>query len=320
MYFIITIDTEEDNWARYSRDCNPVNNINRIVNLQGVFDKHSITPTYLITYPVATNEESVKILKGILNKNKCEIGAHCHPWNTPPFTEPINESHTMLCNLDPDLIYEKLKHLHEKIVENFDITPVSFRAGRWGFNEAVAHALYKLGYRVDTSVSPFVDWRKYSGPDYRSFPCKPYEFNVGNVTKPVDSGDMLEVPASVGYQQPNFGFASKLERMLETEFCSFFHLKGICSRLNMLNKVWLSPEQSSYRQMKKLSDNLARDGVNVLNFTFHSTSLMHGLGPFVTSEDDENAFLEEIDNFLSYASSCGWKSICLSDYLDIYNS
>ena len=41
-----------------------LNNIRRIPRLQDLFDKYGMLPTYLVTYPVASDEESVKILRG----------------------------------------------------------------------------------------------------------------------------------------------------------------------------------------------------------------------------------------------------------------
>lgn len=83
MKLIITIDTEEDNWSRYSATDNPVENIERIVPLQQLFDEFGVRPTYLVDYPVATNPKSVSVFKRILEEGKYEIGMHCHPWNTP---------------------------------------------------------------------------------------------------------------------------------------------------------------------------------------------------------------------------------------------
>ena len=82
MYFIISIDTEEDNW---NTPFNPptLENIRRIPIAQELFDKYSIRPTYLVTYAVVCESQSVSVLKPILDAGRCEIGTHLHPWNTP---------------------------------------------------------------------------------------------------------------------------------------------------------------------------------------------------------------------------------------------
>jgi hypothetical protein len=166
MYLIITIDTEEDNWGDYSPTGHALENIERIPDLQQLLNEFNVKPTYLITYPVATDERAISILKGILDEGKCEIGSHCHPWNTPPFEEVNNKKNSMLCNLPIDLQFNKISFLHQTIQNNFGITPISFRAGRWGFNQEVAKNLFRLGYQIDTSITPFVDWADFHGPAF----------------------------------------------------------------------------------------------------------------------------------------------------------
>ena len=121
MKFIVTIDTEEDNWDKYSRSDNPVENLKKIIPLQKIFDRYGVRPTYLISYPVATDPGCIEILKCILDQGRCEIGTHCHPWNTPPFDEEINEHNSMLSNLPESLVLQKLQSLHEVICQNFGV-------------------------------------------------------------------------------------------------------------------------------------------------------------------------------------------------------
>jgi hypothetical protein len=56
-----------------------------------------------------------------------------------------------------------MENLHKAFVARFGVTPVSFRAGRWAFGPAVARSIQDLGYRVDSSVIPLVDWSVYEG-------------------------------------------------------------------------------------------------------------------------------------------------------------
>ena len=61
----ITIDTEEDLWGGYSEKNPPVRNIENIPLIQEVFDKYSAIPTYLLNYPVATNEYAIGLFKDL---------------------------------------------------------------------------------------------------------------------------------------------------------------------------------------------------------------------------------------------------------------
>jgi hypothetical protein len=315
MKFIITIDTEEDNWSRYSATINPVSNIERIVPLQELFDEYDVRPTYLITYPVATHPRSVEILKRILDEGKCEIGMHCHPWNTPPFDKDgrIRNRDTMLCNLPEHLVFEKLSSLHEAICRNFGIVPVSFRAGRWGFGPAVARALCKLGYQVDSSITPYTDWRSQHGPDYSSFSPSLFRFDVDGIYHQKDKGALLQVPATVGFLQKDFALCQLISKATENQLGRKLRTKGILDRLRLVNKVWLSPETAEVRTMMALAERMKKNKYPCINLFFHSTSLLPGLSTFVLSQSDEKRFIHKIRKFLSYSQERNLKCITLSE-------
>ncbi|WP_291322990.1 polysaccharide deacetylase family protein [Desulfonatronospira sp.] len=313
MKLIITIDTEEDNWDRYSATDNPVSNIERIPDLQRLFDNYGVNPTYLVSYPVATNPLSVAILKKILEQGKCEIGMHCHPWNTPPFDEKavIIERDTMLCNLPDGLIHEKMTVLHETICKSFGIVPFSFRAGRWGFGPAVAKSLCLLGYRVDSSVTPFVSWEKYQGPDFTAFKPDLFKFNSRGMESKEGAGPLLEVPVTIGFLQPDFELSLRRLRSLNSHWFKRLHVAGILERLRLLNMIWLSPELTKTSDMIKLAKRMKKNNYPFINLTFHSTSLKGNLGPFVKTFSDERIFLQKIEAFLKFAIADGFESISL---------
>lgn len=316
MKLIITIDTEEDNWAAYSTTVNPVENIERIVPLQQLFDEFGVTPTYLVTYPVATNPRSVAILKGILDAGKCEIGMHCHPWNTPPIVAEakITRHDSMLCNLPEELQYQKLAHLHETIFKNFGIVPVSSRVGRWGFGPGVARSLCRLGCRVDTSVTPFVSWKSYQGPDYSEFGPVVFRFDAEGLSHRNGKGPLLQVPVTVGYLQQNFGMCNRLMRILDHRFAKKIHLLGVLDRFGLLNKVWLSPELANVDAMIKLSKRMKKNNYSCLNMMFHSTSLLGGLSPFVRTKESEREFFKKIRDFLVFTRETGLESQTLAQF------
>jgi len=312
---IVTIDTEEDNWSRYSATDNPVTNIEKLIRLQHMFDRYQVRPTYLISYPVATNLRSVEILKRFFGEGKCEIGTHCHPWNTPPFDSKaeIHERDTMLSNLPERAVFDKISTLHEAIVKNFGTTPVSFRAGRWGFGPAVAKALCRLHYQIDSSVCAFTDWRQYHGPDYSSFSPKMFRFNSQGLAHPQPDGPLLEVPATVGFTQNNFKLCQKLTKSMENSLGRRLRLKRIMDRLGLVNKVWLSPETEGASDMIALVERMEKKAYPCVNLTFHSSSLLAGLSPFVKTFENERRFNSKIEKFLSKAIEKSWRPITLSE-------
>jgi len=315
MKLVVTIDTEEDNWARYSATVNTLENIKRIPQLQAVFDKYEIRPTYLVTYPVATNHYSIQALKKILERDKCEIGMHCHPWNTPPLNkmEKINNQDTMLWHHSSQVIREKLTFLHYTISESFGIIPVSFRAGRWAFCDAAAVALADLEYRVDSSVTPYVSWLNYQGPDYSDIEPDLFRFGQNGLEVRDSTAPLLEVPVSIGFLQKRQKSLRRIDKALKAPWARRLHLAGILERMKLLNLVWLSPEMSTAEQMKALANRMVKNGYSFLNLTFHSTSLKGGLSPFVKTVVDEDLFLKKLSSFLRVARDAGWESLTLAE-------
>lgn len=308
MKLIITVDTEEDNWDFYSSSGQTLDNIERIPQLQELFDEFSAKPTYLITYPVATDDRSVAILRPILDSRRCEIGAHCHPWNTPPIEEDRSIKNSMLCNLPLDLQYRKLQCLDETIQNNFGVKPVSFRAGRWGYNHNVAVNLCRLGYKVDTSITPYTNWTREHGPNFSHVSPQPYSF-----LSPESRGPLMEIPATIGYLQSNFSLCAAILKALGSGPVRYLKLAGLLNHLRLISKVWLSPEVSDGKGMIQLAQQMARNHYGVINMFFHSPSLKAGLSPFVRSVSDEKKFRLRIKEFLSYARDTNIKPVTLSE-------
>ena len=316
--FIITIDTEEDNWGCFNDSFYTTKNIERVPYLQDIFDEFNVKPTYLVTYPVATDENSIKILKRISDDARCELGAHCHPWNTPPFEEEKNAKNSMLCNLSAELQLKKLKTLHMPIKNNLEIEPISFRAGRFGFNMEVAKNIFKLGYKIDTSVTPFVDWSSYHGPDFSDMGWRPFEFPIGDIFHNSKDRQLLEVPTTIDYILRGFNLVKNLYRIPALKSFNSLKWKRFLARLKLMEKIWLSPEMSTPTMELNLIKNLMMKGCQVFNMTFHSPSLLSGLSPFVKDKSDEKKFFANIRIILRFLQDKGFASIKLSDVLEMY--
>jgi len=299
--FIITIDTEEDSWGDYQRTGHRVDNISQIPRLQEMFDRYGAVPTYLINWAVIMDDKACGILSPIQASGRCEIGTHCHPWNTPPFEEEINSANTMMCQLPGELVQEKITRLTEAIKERLGVTPTAFRTGRWGFGPHVARALVNNGYRVDTSVSPLVDWRDDFGPDYSFAPQKPYRFAPDDIMTQRSDGSLVEIPASIGFIQGMDPILGRLRRILATPFARHMHLIGLFERLKLMSFRWLSPELSTADDMIALARALLKRGCPTLNLSFHSTTLLPGKSPFVRTEKDLTTFLNNIATVLEFA-------------------
>jgi hypothetical protein len=243
----------------------------------------------------------------------CEIGMHCHPWNTPPYEESLNKHNSMLCNLPKTLQFEKLQRLHEAIQNRFDMTPIAFRSGRWGFDAEVASNILRLGYRIDTSVTPYTSWAQESGPDFSYVSPQPYMFTQDSSTDRSPTGALAEIPVSIGYLYGEFQACAKLSQRLRSGSLRGLKLGGLLSRLRVLRKVWLSPEMETPARMIQLVRQMRNQGYGVLNLVFHSSALMGGGGPFIRSEADERIFLENFRRFLGLVKEEGAGCAALSE-------
>ena len=101
-------------------------------------------------------------------------------------------------------------------------------------------------------------------------------------------------------------------KALDNNISKKLHLNGLLYRIGLLNKTWLSPELADIDLMIKLARRMKENNYPCLNMTFHSTSLMAGLSPFVESQYDERLFLHKLTNFLSFVNKSGWKPYTLA--------
>jgi len=317
---IISIDTEEDNWGDARSGRYPITNIRHLLELENeVFAPFEARVTYLVTSPVATSDESVAVLRKIVARGRAEIGAHCHPWNTPPFQdeELVNDGNTprqtMLCALAPQVQFEKLRALRRQIIDAFGTAPVSFRAGRWGYSAEVAHNLIRLGFKVDSSVSPYMDWSKKFGPDFSQTELKSYYLEVDEVFPGTYHEPLLEIPATISYLQKNTELANRIYHYVNRGKLKQLHLLGLLNKLKLINRVWLSPETQTTEEMITLAGRLLKTKPRLLNLVFHSPTLQIGSTPFVRSQTERVQFFNRLRSILRFLTDSGVKTTTLNE-------
>jgi len=309
MYFILTIDVEEDTWGDFENKNTSLLHINKLLMLQELFDRYGIKPTYLLTYPAAVDRNAISILRKIVEDKRCEIGTHLHPFNTPPFEEEKNDYNSMLCNLPKDLQFKKIELLHNTIHKNFGVEPVSFRSGRWACDENVLENLSKLNYIVDSSVTSYMDWSSDHGPDYSGISPDVYKILLnGN-----SDSHIMEIPATIGYLQGDFDVRNKILRTFAYRGLRKLKIAGILDRMKIINKIWLSPEVTEWEKMADLAKTMEKEGYEVLNMFFHSPSLMAGCTPYTNTDEEVKEFIHRIEKFLEFALLNNFQSIMLSE-------
>src|SRR5688500_1073001 len=122
---MIVVDTEEEfDWSKpFSRASTATRSITAQARAHEIYDRLGIVPTYVIDYPVATDAKAVVFLRALKESGKAEIGAHLHPWVTPPHVEEVSARNSYHCNLPPQLERAKIEALTAAIAQAFHERP-----------------------------------------------------------------------------------------------------------------------------------------------------------------------------------------------------
>ncbi|QEF99655.1 hypothetical protein Mal15_37210 [Stieleria maiorica] len=298
---VVTIDTEEEGlWSGDYPLTGEVTNIRGVPRFQELCDRHGVRPTYLIDAPVVQSDEAVGILRPIQDDDRAEIGTHVHPWNNPPTSEERSPRNSYLCNLPEQLQREKIAWLTDMIESRFGRRPRSFRAGRYGLDIHGARILQELGYLVDSSVIPLTDYTPAGGPDFRRAPMAPYHVGGDDLIEPHRSGQLYEVPVTVGFTHRWFELAGWLRSQAHRPLLRRLRMVGILDRLGLATRVKMSPEQSNARQMMRLARSYQQRGYPILMLMFHSSSLVPGFSPYVRNERDLDDFYNRLNTVFHY--------------------
>lgn len=290
---LVVVDTEEEfDWSKpHSRAETSTLAMASQGRAHRIFEKYGIKPTYVIDYPVASQETGYAPLKEFYDSGLCQIGAHLHPWVSPPFDEEVGNRNSYPGNLPRALEKEKLLRLTDEIEKNFGDRPTIYKAGRYGVGPNTSGILAELGYEIDASVVPHTDLSAGDGPDFRHCGAKPYWFG---------SAGMLELPLSVGFS----GIFRSLGRtgwnLLDTRAGRALKLTGISSRLRLLDRLVLTPEGITHEEHKRLTRAMLASGHNVFSFTYHSPSLEPGCTPYVRTDGDLALFLDRFDRYFDF--------------------
>lgn len=316
MNLLVAIDTEGDNqWDAAARANQTFENLYALPRLHARFARHGVRPTYVITYPVATDARSADVLRGLLAGGDCEIGAHHHAWETPPCTADDVRRHPYASTLPRAQFEAQLESLTRAITGAVGQAPVSYRSGRFGFAAEHVAGLERLGYLVESSVAPLFYEAHKGGPDFVEAPLTPYFLAYDSATGPGTS-DVLEVPVSAGLHRR---IPTRLQ-YLYARAPKPYTTKRILRALRLLRMRWLRPSYSSLEDMTGLARRLAADGEPVLNLLFHSSEAIVGGSPYNRTQGELDAFFDRLDRFLAFATKeLGAVPVTLAEFRRAYS-
>jgi hypothetical protein len=297
MYLLIGIDTEGDNqWDADARAKQTFENIYALPRLHALFGRHGVRPTYVITHPVASDQRSGEILRGLLAGGDCEIGAHHHAWETPPCSPEDVARHAYASTLPRDRFDRQLASLTEAIAGAVGVRPVSYRSGRFGFSADHVASLERQGYLVESSIAPLFYESHKGGPEFVEAPLRPYFLSYDSATRPGTS-DLLEVPVSAALNR-------RLPRFLQYAYARAprpYTTKRLLRALHLVRMRWLRPSYSSLEDMVSLARDLVRMEEPVLNLLFHSSEAIVGGSPYNRTQAELDAFCDRLERFLAFA-------------------
>ncbi len=290
---LVGVDTEaDDQWTDDGRRALSVRNAARLPHLQEIFESFGVRPTYLVTHEMATRSESAPVLRALAARGRCEIGAHLHPWSSPPY-RPEDVSGTYPHQLPTELLERQLRELTEAIEVHQGVRPRSYRAGRHGFDARQLRMLEALGYAVDTSVDPLFNERRKGGAVFAGAPVGPYHPDYEDVRRP-GAARLLEIPISAATRP-------WLPKPLERLYARLppIPYRGALKRFG-LRPVWLRPSYSAPADAAALASRLASRRLPCVNFLFHSSELLPGGSPYNPDEASVARFLDDLRRLLAH--------------------
>ena len=291
---LVVLDTEEEfDWSRpFDRQSRAVTAIQGLIRLQSMFEEIGVRPTYVIDYPVAATSESAAVLVEFAARGVAEIGAHLHPWVTPPDVEDVSAHNSYGGNLDPSLESAKLESIVGAIERKFGFRPRTFKAGRYGLGAQTVASLRRIGFHTDLSSTPCFNWSGDGGPDFHDYPTWPYWIP--------GQPPLLEIPTSGGYFGPLRRLGERMVPVNNARGGGNPPLVSLLRRLNLARRVMLSPEGAQLWELQKLTDTLLEAGDEVITLSFHSPTIHPGHTPFVRSESDREAFFLRIRRYVAW--------------------
>lgn len=302
---VVTIDVEPDNvWV--NNKSQSLENIKLLPTFHILCQKYGIRPTYLVTWSVASNPACISILESILSHGDCEIGIHPHLWEIPPFVPKDAESIAWVGpDYTLDILEAKLTNLITLIKSKFG-TPASHRAGRWGMDIRQVGILLQKGIKIDTSVTPGIDWSTTGASNYTRAPFRPYQLGDENLTLPGNS-ILLEVPCTI---MPGWR-AMGLEKMP--------YLQSIWKHFN-LDYQWLRVLPNSSATNLERVCAWAYTNLPHLNLMSHSSEFMAGGSPYWRTKEEVERHFGMYREIFSWWQEHGIKPQTLSEFSVCYQS
>jgi hypothetical protein len=271
--------------------------------LQPLFRRLRAKPTYLLSPEVLRDASALETLAHL--DGDAELGTHLHGEFVEPGAFEPEVTAVFQGNYDRDTERQKLQYLTALFRDAFGRPPRAFRAGRFGIGVHSLPLLQDLGYAVDSSVSPQMDWTRAGAVlSFRQAPTQPYWPVLNDpVRAAAQSGTLLEVPVTI--RPALFGGLPFVGRRIEPR--------------------WLRPTHGSVHRLVDVArDEIVNAGAArtdrpiVLNCMFHNVEVMPQASPYARNEAEAEAIVGRLAGLLAWAQSEEIRCIGLGDLPELF--
>jgi len=263
--------------------------------LDPLFRRFGAKPTYLVSPEVLRDAASVERFTRVAG---CELGAHLHGEFADPGAYEPDVTAAVQRDYPPDVERAKLFSLHGAFRTAFGRAPKSFRAGRFGVGPRTLPVLDELGYAVDSSVTPHVDWSNISpGLTFVGAPTQPYHPDPSDAGRPGDSR-LIEIPVTI--RRSLLASVPFVGRLCEAR--------------------WLRPTRSDARRLASIARAEIAEAWHanpgapvVLNAMLHNVEVVAGASPYAATERAARRILDNLAGLLDFARRSAFACVGLAD-------
>jgi len=293
---MVTIDTEVDKDPQW-RISQPVTfrSVTEGVPraFSPLFDRYGVVPTYFLSPEVMEDADSVGVLRSL--GARAELATHLHSEFIEPERRLFRDNmagqraDALQRQYSAEIEAAKLSNLTRQFGDCFGYAPTAFRAGRYGLSDSTLEILARLGYVVDSSITPGLCWQYREGVvDFRSWEARPTWIDT-------PAGRVLEMPISIRPGSPLArwirNLPAPLDRLLQ-------RAGGRRARYMWLRPSWNGKSMVQY--VKESSETF-------LNLMLHSMEVIPGASPYARSAAQAQRILDAMDGLFEYCAARGYQ-------------
>jgi hypothetical protein len=275
-----------------------------VKRLHPLFQRFGAKPTYLLSPEVLRDAACVETFRRLASS--CELGTHLHGEFAEPGAHEPDVTADFQRDYPPELERQKLTYLTDLFIRAFDHQPQSFRAGRFGVGKDSLGILESLGYAVESSVTPHMDWTSSGAPGlaFLEAPSQPYHPDPADPGRPGTSR-LLEVPVTIR------------RRLLSA-------LPGLGKHVE---PRWLRPTRGTEAGIVRVAEDeiaearrIAPGRPVILNAMFHNVEIVPDTSPYASNEEEARSILDRLRALLAFAHREGIAVVGLGDVPEILGS